>query len=156
MDKRNEERVTRVFPEYFRNFTLPEGAHEERIKVYRACRTGECDRLSFLPTYEEKGCQLNETDDATDPSLYSLSSYENPKHVKRFAAMTSDLQVPYKIAEGYTDPQYGLVQRTKERMIKTRSSHVDWWLYQDAAPQNSFEMIPDFDFFLANYNLEKR
>ena len=37
MDKRSEERVVRVFPDYFRNFTLPEGAHEERIKVYRAC-----------------------------------------------------------------------------------------------------------------------
>lgn len=38
--------------------------------------------------------------------------------------MDSDMQVPFKIAIGFTVPVYGLVQRTRER-IEKRGSHVD-------------------------------
>ena len=34
-----ESELKRIFPEYFSKFSLPEGAHEERILVYRACKT---------------------------------------------------------------------------------------------------------------------
>ena len=69
-----ESELKRIFPEYFSKFSLPEGAHEERILVYRACKTNKCDKKSFTPTYEEQGCQVRDCDDPTDPSLYSLST----------------------------------------------------------------------------------
>ena len=59
-----------------------------------------------------------------NPQLFSLSTYEKPKDIKRFASMDSDMQVPFKIAIGFTVPVYGLVQRTRER-IEKRGSHVD-------------------------------
>ena len=145
-----EQRLRRIFPKYFENFELPDGAHEERIKVYRACKSGVCDRISFTPTFEEKGCVYDENDDKTDPSLYSLSTYEKPNHIRRFAAMTSDMQVPYKIAIGYTEPEMGLVQRTKERKKKA-GSHVDWWIYEGKKPHEVFELIPDFESHMEEY-----
>lgn len=150
MEDKGTERLKKIFPDYFTLFKLPQGANEESIKVYRACKTGKCDKISFTPTYEEQGYTYRAGDDPQDPGLYSLSTYENPRHIKRFAAMNSDMHVPYKIAVGYTDPDYGLVLRTKERTHKT-TSHVDWWLYQDARPYEAFELIADFEKYLKDY-----
>ncbi|MCM1161389.1 MAG: hypothetical protein NC412_09205 [Roseburia sp.] len=147
---KNQKRLERMFPEYFTLFELPDGARQERILVYRACKSGKCDKASFTPTFEEKGYKYSADDDPSDPGLYSLSTYEKPNHIKRFAAMTSDLEVPYKIAIGYTEPQYGLVQPTRERKAK-KGSHVDWWLYENAKPYEVFEIIPDFEEHLKEY-----
>lgn len=138
-------RIQRVFPEYFELFEMPKEAREEELKVYRACRTGKCDRLSFLPTYEEQGFRYFENDDPTDPGIYSLSTYEKPKDVKRFAKLNSDFEVPFKIAVGYTKATHGLVQRTRERIRTQKNSHVDWWLYKDSTPYEEFELIADFE-----------
>lgn len=154
MKKEKIEKLSKIFPDYFKLFTIPEGAHEEAIKVYRACRTGKCDRLSFMPTYEQQKFSYTVNDDPADPSVYSLSTFEKPNHVKRFAALTSEFQVPYKIAVGCTEPKYGLVQRTKERKPKA-GSHVDWWLYEKARPEEAFELISDFEAYLADYRKER-
>ena len=146
----DKERLAKIFPDYFEKFELPEGAKEEEIQVYRACRSGKCDKESFLPTYEQNGYKLLFAADETDPGQYSLSTYEKPNHIKRFASMCSDMQVPYKIAIGVTNPKYGLVQRTRERK-KGSGSHVDWWLYKDATPHEEFEVIPNFEEHLLSY-----
>ena len=117
--------------------------------MYRACKTGNCDKISFTPTFEEKGRNYDIHDDRFDAGLYSLSTFEKPKDVKRFAAMNSDFGVPYMIAEGFTEPEYGLVQRTRERTGK-RTSHVDWWLYCGATPWRCFHLIPDFEAYIAS------
>lgn len=147
---RTEEKLSKLFPDYFDKFDLPEGAHEEKIVVYRACKTGQCDSESFLPSFEENGCQYLEGDDPKDPSVYSLSTFEKPNDIKRFAKFTSEYGKPYKIAVGETNPQFGLVQRTKERKKKAKS-HVDWWLYRDAKPYEAFTIIDDFEDYLEEY-----
>lgn len=147
-------RIEKIFPDYFQRFQLPDGAREECIKVYRACRSGKCDKNSFLPSFEEKGYVWNPLADVTDPGQYSLSTYEKPTDVKRFAGVMSDMKVPYQIAIGETSPRHGLVQRTRER-TKKRTSHVDWWLYKDALPYEEFEMIVDFEGYLQNYMKER-
>lgn len=150
MDKKDE-RLERIFPAYFSLFELPEGAREEEIKVYRACRTGMCDKLSFLPTFEQQGYQYFEHDDPANPGIYSLSTYEKPKDVKRFAKMNSEFEVPFKIAVGYTKKKHGIVQRTNERTGKRRDSHVDWWLYENATPYEEFELIQNFEEYLERW-----
>ena len=126
---------------------MPVGAHEENITVYRACKTGECDEESFKPSYEENGYNVYPFLPEDDPSQYSLSTFEKPKDVKRFAGVMSDINEPYKIAIGQTIPEFGLVQRTRERTGK-KGSHVDWWLYKDAKPHTVFSLIDDFDEYL--------
>jgi hypothetical protein len=153
-DKNTVTRIEKIFPDYFQRFKLPDGAREESIKVYRACRSGRCDKNSFLPSFEENGCVLNPMADSTDPGQYSLSTFEKPKDVKRFASIISDMKVPYQIAVGETNPRHGVVQRTKER-TKKRTSHVDWWLYKDASPYDEFEMINNFEEYLQNYIKER-
>ena len=144
----------KLFPDYFACFELPAGAREEKIIVYRACRTGRVEPLSFMPSFEENNLKYNEDDDPNDPSVYSLSTYEKPKDVKRFVALTSDFQVPFKIAKGTTDPSCGLVQRTKERR-RCKSSHVDWWLYKNSKPCKHFKLINNFDDYLTKFNKNK-
>ncbi|MGP1594308.1 MAG: hypothetical protein ACTTH8_03575 [Treponema sp.] len=144
-----------VFPDYLDKFDLPKIARKESIKVYRACRSGKCDNESFLPSFEEKGCDENLLSDPKDPSEYSLSTYEKPKDIKRFASLTSDMKVPYRIAIGETKPQYGLVQRTKERKPGYKSSHVDWRLYKDATPYKAFKIIDNFEKYYENYKQGK-
>lgn len=150
----NLKRIEKIFPDYFQRFKLPDGAREERIKVYRACRSGKCDKDSFLPSFEENGYVINPFVDSSDPGQYSLSTFEKPKDVKRFAGVMSDMKIPYQIAIGETDPRHGLVQRTKER-TKKRTSHVDWWLYKDASPYEEFKMIVDFEKYFQNYIKER-
>lgn len=154
LDKKEQTTLERIFPDYFERFELPEGARSESIKVYRACKSGKCDRNSFLPTYEENGFAVDDGADETDPGQYSLSTYEKPTHVKRFAGVMYDIKEPCRIAAGLTNPIHGLVQRTRERK-RCKSSHVDWWLYKDAAPYREFEIINDFDSFLADYIRER-
>lgn len=149
-----EDKIEKVFPEYFERFELPDGAHEESITVYRACKSGRCDRASFLPSYEENGYSLKPLADEKDPGQYSLSTFEKPKDVKRFAGVMYDISEPCRIAVGKTKPIHGLVQRTRERTGK-RTSHVDWWLYKDARPYQEFEIIDDFTAYLKGYD-EKR
>ncbi len=153
-DTSNLKRIEKIFPDYFQRFKLPDGAREELIRVYRACRSGKCDRNSFLPSFEENGCEINPLVDSADPGQYSLSTFEKPKDVKRFAGVISDMEVPYQIAVGETNPRHGLVQRTKER-TKKRTSHVDWWLYKDASPYDEFEMIVNFEEYFLNYMKER-
>lgn len=154
MTDNDKEKINKIFPEYFERFELPEGARSESILVYRACRSGECDKASFLPSFEQNGYKLEPTADSEDPGQYSLSTYEKPNHVKRYAGVISDMQVPYTIAIGRTEPRHGVAQRTKERKKKS-GSHVDWWLYKDARPYEEFKVIEDFEEHLQAF-LKKR
>lgn len=153
MEEQKREKLKKLFPDYFERFELPEGAREEVMTVYRACRSGKCDALSFMPSFEEHGYRYGKNDDPSDPGTYSLSTYRKPKDVKRFAAMDSDMGIPFTIAIGETLPKYGLVQPTRERNRKSRSSHVDWWLYKNAEPYRSFSMIEDFEAYYNDYKM---
>lgn len=152
--KNTLQKIEKIFPDYFNRFELPEGAREECIEVYRACRSGKCDKDSFLPSFEQNNYVLSPFADEKDPGQYSLSTYEKPTHIKRFAGVMSDMRVPFTIAIGITHPRHGLVQRTKERKRKS-GSHVDWWLYKDATPYDEFTVIDDFEKYLDNYIRER-
>lgn len=147
-----EDRIKRFFPDYFSRFEIPEGAKEQEIKVYRACRTQLCDHGSFIPTFEIQNFiyLMDQLED--DPGVYSLSTFEMAKDIKRFATLDSDLHKPYKIAIGKTAPECGLSQRTRERKRKYKGSHVDWWLYMNAEPWKHFKIIDDFDTYFSSLN----
>lgn len=144
----DEEKLKKKFPSYFDAFVMPPQARDQEITVYRACRSRNLDRDSFLPTFEENGFECLD-EEKEDPSTYSLSSYEKPRDVKRFATMNSCYQKPFLIAKGITIPQCGPCVRTKEYKKECKkSSHVDWWLYEDSKPYTAFELISDFEQYL--------
>lgn len=149
-----EKELEKKFPSYFNNFTIPEGAGEKLFTGYRACKSKRADAESFIPSYEENGFPVLDATLKEDPSQYSLSLYEKPKDVKRFAIVTPGVEPPFMIAKGVTEPIYGLSQRTKER-IGGRGSHIDWWLYKGATPYEVFNIIPDFGSYLEDYKSRK-
>lgn len=140
-----KEQIAKKFPSYFINFEMPEWAREQELVVYRACATGKVDRLSFLNSFEENGFAVSAGGDAADPQEYSLSTYTKYKDVKRFMALDSRYGVPFVIAKGITNPIHGICLETREWRAKLgarcRSSHVDWWLYEEARPWEEFEEV---------------
>ena len=121
--------VKKAFPAYFNHFDLPAWARPQELCVYRACATGKTDRESFLNTYEENGFCVLPGADESDPSQYSLSTYTRFRDVKRFMKMTNRYNRPFSIAEGKTNPEYGICLETKEWKQhlgeKSKSSHVE-------------------------------
>ena len=137
--------IKKIFPEYFQNFKMPQWAREQSLEVYRACATGKVDEKSFLNSYEENGFKVSNPDKINNASEYSLSTYTKFKDVKRFMTMDSRYGVPFVIAKGTTNPLHGICLETKEwqRNLgeRTKTSHVDWWLYKDAKPYLEFQVV---------------
>ena len=72
-----------------------------------------------------------------------------------FAVLDENHPKPHKIAIGTTEPECGLVQRTRERKGKKAKSHIDWWLYEGAEPYKYFSIIADFDKYYEMYKQAK-
>lgn len=132
------------YPPDFPVDALLEGAREERIDVFRVCRSGHIEPASFLPTYlDELSMTKENIEEEHDIGYYSMSTYFKENEAKRRLKFFRGKQPHAILAIGYTEPSCGLCQRTKERK-KNAKSHVDWWLYQDATPH----------IFFQEYNLE--
>ena len=134
------EKAKKIFPAYFENFEIPSAAIEQEIEVYRACRTGKIERESFLNSYEENGYSISADGSIDDPQEYCLSTYFRLNDVKRFVILDSKFQPPWRLAKGHTTKEDGLSCKSKE-WKKTKSSHVDWWLYIGAEPWLAFEEV---------------
>lgn len=145
--------IEKRFPAYFENFSLPECAAEQEIEVYRACETRKIERASFLNTYEEKGFEVPVDMAADDPRVYSLSTYENPKDLKRFVAIDAKFSPPFLMAKGTTHPSCGPSCPTR-KWKGGKGSHVDWWLYEGAEPWVHFVEV-DYDEELARFRARK-
>lgn len=137
--------IKKSFPSYIDTSIIPKWAKEQSFEVYRACRTGKVDQLSFMNSFEENGFEILEDFGKYRASAYSLSTYTKIKDVKRFMTMTSEFKVPFIIAKGTTEPTYGVCIETrfwkKQLCDKCKSSHVDWWLYEDATPWLAFKEV---------------
>lgn len=144
--------IKKSFPKYIDKSIIPVWAKEQSFEVYRACRSGKVDQLSFMNSFEENGFMVSDNvlEDLGKyrATAYSLSTYTKIRDVKRFMTMTSDFGVPFIIAKGTTEPTYGVCIETrfwkKQLGDKCKSSHVDWWLYEGATPWLAFKEV-DYD-----------
>lgn len=141
----NIDKAAKVFPNFFSNFDLPEGAKKQEIEVYRMCLTGIINREAFYGSYEAhmKGISYNKniTENSTDPGDYSTSCFEDEKDAKRFKKLFSRHKPELIVAKGSTNKECGPCQRTKDRDSKVKNSHVDWWIYENANPQQYFKEV---------------
>lgn len=137
----NTEELRAKYPPGFPVEALPEGAREERIDVYRICRSGSVEPASFLPTYlDELSMTKENAGEEHDIGYYSLSTFFKENEAKRALKFFRGKQPSAILAIGYTEPSCGLCQRTRERK-KNAKSHVDWWLYRDTFPHIFFQEI---------------
>lgn len=135
------EELQKRFPPGFPVSSLPDGAKEQRIEVFRVCRTGKVESDSFLPSYLDELSQTKEHfNEPFDIGDYSLSTYWKEKEAKNKLKFFRGRQPCAILAKGITEPVCGICQKTKER-TGTKSSHVDWWLYVDASPHTYFEEV---------------
>ena len=142
------EEILLKFPSYVPIDKMPDGAKLEKIKVYRLCKWGIIDRQAFYSNYEEvlylkmhiKYSEEQNWKDNID--MHSVSTSESLKEIKRLKALKSRRTYPNSIiAEGFTNPECGLCQRTSERREpdKGNNSHVDWWVIIDTCPHECFK-----------------
>jgi hypothetical protein len=153
------------FPDYFKNFELPKEFDTDEFVVYRACKTCNVDRESFLNSYEEAGYMVSDTH-KNNPSTYSMSVYSNPKDVLRFTRIdrrfhqSSDNKFPrpWKAAQGMTSSECGPHKRSSSYVGKDgrpkKTSHVDWWLYKSAKPWLNFTIIDNLNDYIKQYKKE--
>ena len=135
------QKLKEKFPCGFPVERLPEGAKEENIVAYRICRSGAVEAASFLPTYLDEISRTKENEnEVQDIGHYSLSVFEKESEARRMLKFFRGKQPCAIAAKGSTDASCGMTQRTKER-TGTKSSHIDWWLYDGAAPHLFFNMV---------------
>lgn len=133
--------LRKKYPPNFPVDELPEGAKEERIEVFRVCRSGSVEPASFLPTYLDELSMTKENyGEKHDIGYYSLSTFYKENDAKRALKFFRGKQPSAILAIGCTEPCCGLCQRTRERK-KNAKSHVDWWLYQNAVPHIFFREV---------------
>lgn len=140
----DEKELRKKFPAYMDSIQLPDCAKEQEIVVYRACPTRKIEKASFLNSYEENGFETLTGIPEDDPQQYCLSTFEKVKDLKRFVEIDGKYNPPMLLAKGITAPECGISCRTREWKPKQRSSHVDWWLYEDAEPWKHFKEA-DYD-----------
>lgn len=129
------------FPENFEDQILPAGAKAENKSVYRVIKYGELNRKSFLSTYEEIQLGLippKKRMDPGNPGLYSTSCNQDYADAEYALKIFMRHHPRAFIAKGETEASCGLSQVTAERTGEA-SSHVDWWIYDQAEPQRYFE-----------------
>ena len=119
--------------------TIRDIGYEEEIEVYRICRWGKIDKQAFLSTYEEyKQGLINLRDgiDENNVGSFSTSTFEKTNDTRRYYKYASNsCRYPKAIiVKLKTLKHLGLLQRTKEREKTSYKSHIDWWLYENAAP----------------------
>lgn len=139
-------RAEKVFPKFFRNIKLPQGAKFQNLEVYRFCFYGDINRDAFRGSYED--CIIkkvisnkNITEDSTDPGHYSTSCFESIKDARRMKRLFTRRYPDTIVAKGITSKDCGPCQRTTERLPDKKGSHVDWWIYENSNPENYFEKI---------------
>lgn len=141
--KMTTKQIEKKFPAYMENIKLPDCAKEQEFVVYRACRTRKIEKASFLNSYEENGFKVFDYPGLAkdDPQHFCMSVYAKIKDLKRFCSINqTKYQPPYLLAKGVTVGSCGVSCLTKD-WKKTKNSHVDWWLYEGAAPWKYFEEV---------------
>lgn len=134
------------FPDNFEKEILPKDVKYENKSVYRIIKYGKIDREGFIGTYEEvqrglrplpkRGMDLN------DPGTYSTSCNMEYSEAEYMLDVFMRHHPRAFIAKGVTEATCGPSQLTSEREER-EDTHVDWWIYKDANPQNYFKEVTE-------------
>ncbi len=136
-------RYPKCFPENFEKDILPKGAKKENKSVYRVIKYGTINREGFISTYEEiqKGLiPPKKRIDLNSPGIYSTSCNIDYSEAEYALDIFMRHHPRAFIAKGETENTCGPCQLTSEREA-TKSTHVDWWVYEDSDPQLYFKEV---------------
>lgn len=137
--------IKKKFPIDFPEKLLPPGAKEQCIRVFRVCRTGSVEPDSFLPSHKDPLFKVRDREAFKNRcDYYSVSTYEDLDELKQ-KTRTFIRHTPAQIyAVGFTAPECGPSQKSKDREgANPQTTHVDWWLYENATPHIHFKPLDD-------------
>lgn len=116
------------YPDYFPSNCPPVEACAEEVPAYRMCKTNCITRSDFQSYYEmgkNFGGKING---------YGVSVLSDEQEANVLASMPAHRK-DY-LARGCTAPICGEILRTPSR---NSSSHITWWLYENATPEKYFK-----------------
>lgn len=123
---------------------------EIEINVYRVGKYGKNDNAAFLNYYDEVILGLKTVRNKerylekckNDINKLSISCYYDKEDIEYYFGITLKDAYPERIfLYGITDKRHGISQKTKERKIEQTDSHVDWWLFKNSTPWESFNEV---------------
>ncbi|MCI6058627.1 MAG: hypothetical protein MR701_02090 [Clostridiales bacterium] len=119
------------FPNYFPEGCPPKDAISKEEVVYRVCKNDPITRKDFASYYElGKGKH--------DVKHYGVSVFSNCGEAKTICLMPNHRQE--FVAKGKTVEECGVIKATPSNK---NSSHITWWLYEEARPQEHFNAIKE-------------
>ena len=109
------------FPDYFPKNCPPTDAVENEIQAYRICKSNPV---------------------AHSDKFYGVSLFTDANEAKAIAKMPNHKNE--FIAVGITKAECGVVKHTPP-YSNPASSHITWWLYEGAKPENYFTIMEEND-----------
>lgn len=120
----------------------PKGSIEEEKIVYRLLRKEACiSSDDFISVYEiDKKRNRIKEENINDDSYYGISLFED---IEDALSLQRKSSWKFKdIAKGVTKAKEGCIRMEPSRASK---SHLEWWLYENATPENHFVIIRGHD-----------
>ena len=127
------------FPKNFETDILPNNVEYVSYHAYRILKEGKLNRKAFISTFEEfkdkkyKPRGFN----PSSPDTYSTSLFSNIDDIKNILKIMLRHNPPAIIAEGITEPCCGPCKKDNY------SSHISWWIFEDASPETYFKVIEE-------------
>lgn len=151
MENRNK-KFPESYPDNLLDMIIADGASENTFNdVYRVSNCELINRDSFLSSFLEK-IRSEDTVNrdaylAKDMTIddFSTSFFEKKKDAEKIIVLKIKYENKPILMKGTIIPDLGLSIRTKESKTRniskkrSKSSHIDWWLYEDADPSYLFE-----------------
>lgn len=116
------------FPSYFPPNCPPDDAEAREVNAYRICKSSNISRADFRSFYEEG------KDIKGKIQGYGISVFSDGKEAITLLKMPTHRS--QYLAKGITSMECGVIKPTPSH---SWSSHITWWLYENATPEKYFK-----------------
>lgn len=145
--EKSENRFPDCFPSNFQEDILPKNLKPLHVHVFRICKYGSINKQAFLSTFEEVKLGLRPPGfrwekQLNDPGTYSTSCNTDLQEILGVLDHLQGYHPQAILCQGDATSDLGPLQLTSER-IKRPTNHVDWWLYKDSDPSQSFAEVSE-------------
>lgn len=125
-------------------FWYPQGSIFQELSVFRWVKQSDCVKeRDFLSNYEEdKLLGKDIIRNANIDKYYGISTYEDISDAKSLLEkVPAKKRILKAISVGSTKEDDGVIRKTPSN--KTGASHLTWWLFDEAKPEEYFELFKE-------------
>lgn len=139
-----------VYPKDLLDKIIEDGAKENTYyNVYRVSASGLNNRDAFLSSFLDRAnirdaylSKKQDLDQVYDIGDFSTSLFYIKKQALNVLKCFEKYEDSPALLEGTITPKFGLSMYTRDSKSKrkSKSSHIDWWLYEFADPSKYFRI----------------